>query len=135
MRALVAVVCLLAVAGCDEKAPTGPSVGFDQQIILAPGDVMTVESTDVRLQFVDVVGDSRCPADALCIQGGDALARVRAYRRGASSLYELHTGDSSRATATHGPVRFALVQLQPYPFSGRTIAQADYRLTLSIARP
>jgi hypothetical protein len=135
MRVLIALICLLAATGCDEKSPTGPSVGFDQQVTLSPGDVSAVESTDVRLQFVAVTGDSRCPADAICIQGGDALARVRAYRGGDSAMFDLHTGDSSRAWATYGSVRFALVQLQPYPFSGRTIAQDDYRVTLEISRP
>jgi hypothetical protein len=135
MRMFVAVACLLVATGCDEKSPSGPSIGLNQQVTLAPGDITAVESTDVRLQFVDVTGDSRCPADAVCIQGGDALARVRAYRGSSSTVYELHTGDSSRAAATHGAVRFALVQLQPYPFSSRTIAPGEYRLTLEVTRP
>ena len=51
-----------------------------------------------------------------------------------TSAYELHTGDSSRATVTHKQVRIALVELQPYPFSSRTIAPGDYRATLTVGR-
>lgn len=136
MRVLTMAVCLLVVTTCAEKSPTGPTVSFNQQVTLAPNEVATVDGTSVRLQFVTVTGDSRCPADAFCIQGGDALVEVRASSGGNSTTtYQLHTGNSSLASATHDSVRFALVQLQPYPFSSRTISPGEYRATLEITRP
>ena len=135
MRLLLSAVCLLLVTGCDEKSPAGPTVPFNQQVTLAPGEAASVDSTDVRLQFVEVTGDSRCPADVVCIQGGDALVHVRASGGSSSNMYELHTGNSALASATHDGVRFTLVQLQPYPFSSRAISPGDYRLTLDITRP
>jgi hypothetical protein len=134
VRLLCALCCLLIVTACDET-PTGPTVGFNQQVTLAPGETARIAGSTVQLQFVDVTGDSRCPADAFCIQGGDAVVRIRASGGGAAATYDLHTGDASRAAASHGDVRFALSQLMPYPFSGRTIARQDYRATLEISRP
>ena len=40
---------------------------------LAPGQAATVEGSPVRVLFLRVSGDSRCPADALCVLGGDAI--------------------------------------------------------------
>jgi hypothetical protein len=128
------VLCLLVVTACDEQNPVGPTVGVNERFTLAPGEVATVRDVDVNVQFVDVTGDSRCPADALCIQGGDALVHILVLDRGATSAYELHTGDSSRATVTHNQLRIALVELQPYPFSSRTIAPGEYRATLTVSR-
>lgn len=85
------------------------------------------------MEFTGVSGDSRCPADAICIQGGDALVHVR-VSTGLTRSYELHTGDSSRAAVTHGAFRIALVDLQPYPFSSRTIDPDDYRATMTVVR-
>jgi len=135
MRALALAVCLLVVTGCDEKSPTGPSVSFNQQVTLAPNEVATIDGTSVRLQFVTVTGDSRCPADAVCILGGDALVEIRASSGTSGTTYQLHTGNSALASATHDSVRFSLVQLQPYPFSSRTISPGEYRATLEIRRP
>jgi hypothetical protein len=59
---------------------------------------------------------------------------IRVLDGGATSAYELHTGDSSRATVTPNQLRIALVELQPYPFSSRTIAPGEYRATLSVSR-
>ena len=134
MRTGLLLVCLLALTRCDES-PTGPSVGLNQRFTLAPGDTATVQGRGVRFRFETVTGDSRCPADALCIQGGDAIVRVQASGSGSSATLELHTGDTSRASAAYGDVKVALVELQPYPFSSRTIVPGDYRATLVASVP
>jgi hypothetical protein len=134
MRLLVVVLCLFAVSACDETSPVGPSVGLNERFTLGPQEVATVPDADVSVQFVTVTGDSRCPADAVCIQGGDAIVHIRVIDGGTAFPYELHTGDSSRATVTHRQVRIALVELQPYPFSSRTIAPGEYRATLTVSR-
>lgn len=134
MRALLLGFCLLAVTACDEKAPTGPTVPLNQQFTLAPGAAAVVDGGDVAVQFVRVSGDSRCPADVVCVQGGDALVHIRVLDDGRTSEYELHTGDSRRAAAVHRDLQIELVQLQPYPFSSRTIDPSDYRATLVVAR-
>ena len=134
MRAATLLICLLFVTACDENSPTGPTVSLNQRFTLAPGEVAAVDKTDVRFEFVRVTGDSRCPADAICIQGGDALVQIRATGEGDSTLLGLHTGDSSQASAAYGSVRLRLVELQPYPFSSRTIAPGEYRATMTVTR-
>jgi hypothetical protein len=134
VRRVLLCFCLLSATGCDEKTPVGPTVPLNQQFTLAPGEAAVVGDTGVSVQFVRVTGDSRCPADAVCIWGGDAIAHVRVLQSGVVTDGELHTGDSSRASVTHGGVRIALVQLQPYPFSSRTIEPGDYRATLEARR-
>jgi len=134
MRAFLVVLCLLAVTACDEQNPVAPTVGINERFTLAPNEVATVRDTGLNVQFVQVTGDSRCPADAICIQGGDALVHIRVSDGSSASTYELHTGDLSRASIVHGSVKIALVELQPYPFSSRTIAPGDYRATLRLTR-
>lgn len=134
MRPLVVGWCLLAITACAERHPIGPTVGANERFTLAPNEVATVRDFDLNVQFVNVTGDSRCPADAVCIQGGDALVHIRVLEGTTSSPYELHTGDSSRASVTHKGARIGLVELQPYPFSSRTIAPGEYRATLTVSR-
>ena len=45
---------------------------------------------------------------------------------------ELHTG--SMAPVRYGSYTITLVQLQPYPFSSRTIRPDEYRATLKVTR-
>ena len=132
MRLAALLFCLLAATACDESA-TGPTVNVDVRFTLAPGETASVQGRGVKLRFEGVTGDSRCPADAVCIQGGDAVVKVAASGDSGSLTLELHTGDSSRASVTYGSVKVTLVELQPYPFSSRTIAPGDYRATLLVS--
>lgn len=130
---IFALSCLLLMAACDDTSATGPSVPLNEQFTLAPGQTATIQDASVRVQFVGVTGDSRCPADVVCVQGGDALVHIR-VGDGNAVDYELHTGDASRAATTHAGFRIELVDLQPYPFSSRTIGPDEYRATLRVTR-
>jgi len=134
MRAAIVFVCLLLGAGCDESSPVGPTVGLNERFTLAPAEVAVIRDAGLRVEFVDVSSDSRCPAGVLCIQAGDAVVRIRVIEGNASTFYDLHTGDSNRAAIVHGSVRIALAELQPYPFSTGTIAPGEYRATFTASR-
>jgi hypothetical protein len=131
---MLTLACGLTAAGaCKENGPVGPTVAMGQRFTLSAGAVAAIDRTRLRLQFVRVSGDSRCPADVVCIQGGDAVVHVRVLDGPAANEYELHTGDSNRARVMHGRFRIELVELQPYPFSSRTISPGEYRATLTMA--
>jgi hypothetical protein len=134
MRFAVASICLLLVAACDEGGGTGPSVPFGPRFTLAPGEFTNL-APRTSFRFVGVTGDSRCPADAVCILGGDALVHVEIEQPDGQRLtHELHTGDSRRASAVYQDMRIELAELQPYPFSSRTINPQDYRATFAVTR-
>ncbi len=132
MRVLAALIAAASIAACSDTpgAPTGP---VNVQLVLAPGQMAAVANTNIQLRFEGVSGDSRCPADAFCIQGGDAIVRVEVLPKGsASKTLELHTGNSQ--PARHDDLTIALESLSPYPFSSRTIAPGEYRATLRVTR-
>ena len=134
MRVFTLLSCLLVATGCDETGPSGPAVALSERFVLAPGSAAAIAKTGISVQFVGVSGDSRCPADAFCIQGGDAIVEVRVLDSGTAASYELHTGDKQRATAAHRDLRIELLDVQPYPFSARPIEASDYRVTLVVSR-
>jgi hypothetical protein len=133
MRLAVTLLCLLTMtAACDESSPTGPTISLDERFTLTAGGRASLEGR-VGLEFVGVTGDSRCPGDAICITGGDAVVQVRATGDAGTAVLELHTGDTSRASVSYGGVRVALIELQPYPFSSLPpIVPSDYRVTLQV---
>jgi hypothetical protein len=107
---------------------------LNERFTLSPGEVARLDGGDLRFEFVRVSGDSRCPADAICIQGGDAIVQIRATGGNSAALLGLHTGDSSQASAVYDGARITLIELQPYPFSSRPIDPGDYRATLTVTR-
>ena len=130
-KRMLACLCVLLVGACDESSPLGPKQAINERVTVAPGQSVVIRGTSLRLQFLRVSGDSRCPADAFCIQGGDAIVHLRATET-TSAEYELHIGDAALAVAMHDGFRIELVQLQPYPFSSQSIAPGDYRATIGV---
>jgi len=126
-RVLIFIVVVFAFC-----SPAGPTVRFDQDFVLARGEQATVAETGTTVRFVDVTGDSRCPADAICIQGGDAVVHVDVRAGDRAQSYELHTGNLQ--PVEHNGLTVRLVELMPYPFSSRAIRPEDYRATLRITR-
>jgi hypothetical protein len=128
-----ALSCALGVLlGCATTpgAPTGP---VNAEVVLAPGEVKDVSGAGVRVRFQGVTGDSRCPADAVCIQGGDAIVRIDVMpQSGSVASYDLHTGNMQ--PVRHADLTIALEMLQPYPFSSRRIVPSEYRATLRVTR-
>jgi hypothetical protein len=92
-----------------------------------------VSEAGISLRFEGVSGDSRCPIDAICVHGGDALVQIVVLpTRGGSQAYALHTGDLR--PVAHDDLTIGLVELTPYPFSARPIQPSDYRVTLRVSR-
>lgn len=131
--AALAMVCAIALAACSEDPIPGPSGPVNVRLTLAPGDVGDVGAAAIRIRFQGVIGDSRCPSDVVCIQGGDAIVRIDVLPSGGGvATFDLHTG--SLQPARFGSLTIALENLTPYPFSTRTIPPQEYRATLRVTR-
>jgi hypothetical protein len=130
MRLSVLFFVAMAVIACDR--PTTPTTPIDTNFVLAPGEARVVEDTTTEIRFNGVTNDSRCPADVVCITGGDAHVQIRVASGLGTREYVLHTGDMK--PVTHDDLTIHLVQVTPYPFSSRTIAPDDYRVTLRVTR-
>jgi len=128
---LALVLIAVGLTACTTDAPTTPGP-VDVRVVLAQGETVAIAAAEIQIRFQGVLGDSRCPADAVCIQGGDAIVRIDIIAGAASSTHDLHTGDMK--PVRHGDLTIALENLSPYPFSNRTIAPGEYRATLRVTR-
>ena len=125
----VMLAAALLVAGC--QSVSGPTASFSREASIPIGRSVSIVE-DVEVRFVEVTGDSRCPADALCIQGGDAIVKLQVVVDGRQRDVELHTGNT-RPVSTQG-LTIELLQLMPYPFSSRPIQPNDYEATIRVSR-
>src|SRR5262245_25357050 len=88
MRQLIVAVLALACVSC---SPSAPTARLNDNFVLAPGESTQVSGADLSIRFVGVQGDSRCPADAVCILGGDAIVRIEVMASaGSTTVYDLH---------------------------------------------
>jgi hypothetical protein len=134
---LCAILAQAVLAACLAPAQSSfstRSVAPDQRFDLALGQEVTVEGSDVRIRFVSVAEDSRCPKGEQCITAGNARVILEvAVGNQAPFRAELNTARGPVEVELDG-YRVALEGLAPEPVSGRAVRPADYLVTLSVRR-
>lgn len=93
-------------------APGQGTLGDTTRIMV--GREATFDGGALRVAFLARGSESRCPANAICIQVGDASATVRLEGAGQSVERVLHTNVEPRS-AEHAGYLVELVALDPYP--------------------
>jgi hypothetical protein len=135
MSQFVLIGCIalgsLVLPACGDGAPGSPTPPAASSVVLAIGQTVAVPDTTLSVRFSAVPNDSRCPADAICIQLGEAVVALEALIGSSASHLELRTSDAGRV-AQVGSYRIELSTLLPYPYSNRAIDPADYRATLRV---
>lgn len=128
----------LAVMSCSCRSALlaqSKDVALAQSFTLRPGGAVPIGGEQLRVGFDAVLGDSRCPKGEQCIREGDATVRVWLQKgTGAREPHELRTTEAERSASSAAGYTVRLIQLDPYPVSGRSIGRADYVATLVVSK-
>ena len=119
-------------------APAANSVFEAGNVELRPGQSLDDVQSGSVLTFVEIVTDSRCPADAICVTSGfvQILLRIEQgelTRDVALTLGDMTAGDTD--TVEVGGFTVTLVDVQPYPLASNPVDYADYTITLDLQAP
>ena len=99
----------------------------------------TIAINEVDIEFVDVIEDSRCPANVQCVQAGKAVVLVNVYFQGnfiEERKLVFHPSGFSKKTGTliynSDLLQITGLNLMPYPIAESKILKKDYYLELGI---
>ncbi len=112
----------------------GPVDGGDsgrfRPVVLGVGDTLDLPDGTV-LEFVELVDDSRCPADATCIWQGQA--RLAFEHDGERFILTYLSPDE--ATVMLGAYGLQVLDVQPYPLASQPHDRADTEVTVRLFSP
>ncbi len=134
---MTAAALALLVLSCN-SSPTHPDTASplrDATITLRVGGSSQV-NPDLRVSFVEVVEDSRCPASVACVwQGNGAIRLDITTGQGAQSV-TLNTagGASFPREASVSGYTFTLVELDPQRQTPDPIPAQQYRASIRVTR-
>ncbi len=125
---------LFVLAGCAEpNANEVVEANLDEEFILPVGAVVDIAAANLRIEFVEVVSDSRCPSGAKCIWAGEASCLLKITQSGLTYEKVLtQPGLSAPPTDTFAGYEVTF-DLLPYPEVGKSIDAKDYQLTLMVS--
>jgi hypothetical protein len=105
-----------------------------QEFTLRPNQQKSLFAGKLKVKFVEVTEDSRCPTGVDCIWAGNAVVKViiTGYRAGAKTV-ELNTNAGVKGDQLEG-YAINLEGVTPYPKAGKPIGKASYRASFSVSR-
>jgi len=136
--ALSGVLFLGSLAACRSTESTGNLelrvASADSTLALRVGEEVRAPDSVMRISFLGVSGDSRCPTDVQCVWAGDAAVEIGvAFGTGPTVPYMLHTTLFPR-WVDQGGYRITLRGLRPAPVSTSQIPQSQYVAELTLER-
>lgn len=89
---------------------------------------------NLKIRFVSLIEDSRCPEGTRCVWAGNAQIRVRITdARGRSQVFEMNTNTGAKG-ASFGGYAVNLIDLQPQLRENVRINRNAYTATFSVNR-
>ncbi len=116
---------------------SGPSVAIARQpqpLKVQIGQEKKAPGSGLRIKFVELVEDSRCPENTNCIWAGNAKIKVRVAKNGRSKVLELDTMPMSKEPVRFGSYILKLVKLTPAPREGARLNRNAYEASIAIAK-
>jgi hypothetical protein len=134
MLAVLLCICILLPLGCKQTLPSA-TVKLGQEFQLNIRQSATLSDADLKVKFDDVIEDSRCPGDVVCIWAGRVSCMMEITIDNAINKTVLTqsglTGDYTTEQYQQYQLRF---RVEPYPRTDTEIKDSDYRLLLTITK-
>lgn len=102
-------------------------------LTLRPGLHKKAGGTGLKVKFISVVEDSRCPKDVNCIQAGNAKIKIQIsdWRGSKTAIINTTSGPTGD---NYGGFTVNLTELTPLPLSAKKTNLARYRATFEVQR-
>jgi hypothetical protein len=138
---------LLLFTGVSTTVPAPPPAPGEEVVLIDFGDRVTVAGGDLALSFVDVVTDSRCPADVTCAWAGEVAVALEVQVGGQPPqaltlggptnsrglLDPSPAGGEVTSAATVGGYEIQLLAVTPYPATAASLPEKEeYQISLLV---
>jgi hypothetical protein len=127
MRKLGMLFAVVAFTACSKTGTTGTNttgqsqsptnITTDDTLTISLGQTASTRDGRFGLTFAQLVDDSRCPANAVCVWEGDAAVRLRAATTTDAVEATIHTRLDPKVLEVRS-YTVSLLEVQPYPGTG-----------------
>ena len=112
------------------------TVGYSQStrtVTIKAGQTKTESRSKLKIKFISVTEDSRCPEGVNCVWAGNAKVKVEIKSSRTTKIFEFNTGMGPKGDVLDGWA-INLEELTPYPKNNITTDPKRYQAKFTIVR-
>ena len=102
-------------------------------VTIKAGQAKTESRSKLKIKFISVIEDSRCPEGVNCIWAGNAKIKVEIKSSRTTKIFEFNTGMGPKGDILDGWA-INLEELTPYPKNNITTDPKRYQAKFTIVR-
>jgi hypothetical protein len=104
---------------------------LDEDFRLAPGQTAVIAGTELSVSFRQVVADSRCPSNVVCVWTGNGEVELAVRTASGTAIPHVLGTPAGPLEVVVSPYRIRILGLDPYP-GVSPIPPNEYRLRLRV---
>jgi hypothetical protein len=129
---LITIIIGTTIAYTMLQQPTEENYAkIDTDVSLYIGESVIIKEHRIKLKFVDVLEDSRCPSDVICVWEGTVTLKINIqYNNQDLGDFILNLTNLHKVSFMGYYVKF--IELEPYPISTEIIQKSSYHATFKV---
>lgn len=141
---LLAIIGIVFISSCVKQTPKGIpkeatiTANLDNQFQLKTNQIASIENENLKIEFLNITEDSRCPSDVICVWAGQVTAVINIFKNdqnlGDFSLTSQAGKHEDSAIKYFDEYSIKLIKVEPYPKSTQKIEISDYIVTLVVSK-
>ena len=120
---------MIAILGISISASAQTSESFT----LKNGKQITAKKSKLKIKFISVIEDSRCPIGVNCVWAGNAKIKITVTSAQGEKTFEINTEMGPKGDQFDG-YAINLLSLTPHPKAGVTLNPKKYQGKFSVTR-
>lgn len=136
---LLSLTIILISAGSCSKKEESAGFNLDESFLLAYNGTSHLENNPgIKIQFSELLEDSRCPTDVQCVWAGRVALKVIFSQNGNQQTGTLALGEIAGTSysneTTFGDYTVKLLTVKPAPKSDQSISLDDYQIEILVKK-
>ena len=122
---------MIFIGGCIQNISD-----LDVPFQLKINQVVFIKSENIKIIFINVTEDSRCPSDVDCIWEGQVTIVINIFKNNQfiGEFNLTSRGFDGPAIKNFNGYSISLIKVEPYPISTQIIELTDYIVTFNVSK-
>jgi len=133
----IIILTLVVVVSCNDSTsplPESDTLILNDSNYVELNEFIFNSNEEIRLSYLNLAEDSRCPFGAVCVWEGNAKVDVAFITENVTHLLELNTHSDFQRDTTINNYYIKLIDVEPYPQLDSSHVNKDGRIKIYITK-